>query len=568
MDGDLEPGRRPDEGGLEASRSASSAQILSNFARFEAEVQLAEKAYASGELEMAALYVATAATIATHAHCGIFASPRLESVLNAMGRRIVSGEIATNSGGKHAFKKVLHVGTELAIGGLTRMISRWIDADADRINSLVLTQHRGDIPEHLTHAVQRSGGRIVKLNQTVGSRFDWVRALRRIACEHDVIVLHIHCEDVIPLLAFADEAGLPPVLLLNHADHLFWLGPSVSHMVINLRDAAADISVSRRGVEPRRNFLLPTIVDFTARLRSRRDAKASLGLQPDSILLLSVARHAKYRSLHGMSFADRHVKLLEKHPQAQMIVVGSGEPDDWQAAKDRVNGRIRGLPEQPDPRRYFEAADIYVDSYPFVSSTSMMEAGGYGLPLVTMFTFPDEARIFGINHVGLVGTSLVAKTIEEYDALLERLVVDPVFREQSGEAARRAVEGFHTPSAWHRHLEAAFKHAMDLPVRSDNWTAAAKSIEFPNLGPPDSLHQDIFGSEYSAAEINMVYMGALPFRQRIALWSAMRKRGEILGLTANLRLLLPEWLKANLLMTCVNCKELCAKLISSRLLEN
>jgi glycosyltransferase involved in cell wall biosynthesis len=544
MDCVLVPGRRPDNGDVEASRSASAARILSNFVRFEAEVQLAERAYASDELELAAFLAATAATIATHAHCGIFASPRLETVLNAVGRRIAPGEPARNSGGKHAFKKVLHVGTELAaVGGLTRMISRWIDADADRINSLVLTQHRGDIPRHLTDAVRRSGGRIVKLNQSVGSRFDWARALRRIACEYDVIVLHIHCEDVIPLLAFADEVGLPPVLFLNHADHLFWLGPSVSHMVINLRDAAADISVSRRGVEPRRNFLLPTIVDFTTRHRSRRDAKASLGLQPNTILLLSVARQAKYRSVDGMSFADRHVKLLQKHPQAQLIVVGSGDPDDWQVAKNRVNGRIIGLPEQPDPQRYFEAADIYVDAYPFVSSTSMMEAGGYGLPLVTIFTLPDEARIFGINHVGLVGTSLVAKTVEDYDALLERLVADPVFREQNGEAARRAVEASHAPSGWHHHLEAAFKHAMDLPARSGNWTAAAATIECPNLGPPDSLHQDIFGSEYSAAEINMVYMGALPFRQRIALWSAMRKRGQILGLIANLRLLLPEWLK-------------------------
>src|SRR5260370_31047609 len=186
MDGDLEVGRRPDEGRVEASRSVSSTRILTNFDRFEAEVRLAETAYSSGELEMAALYAATAATIATHAHCGIFASPRLERVSNAVGRRIVSGKTARKSAGKHAFKKVLHVGTELAVGGLTRMIGRWIDADADRINSLVLTQHRGDVPGHITDAVQRSGGRIVKLKQIVGSRFDWVRALARIDCEHDI----------------------------------------------------------------------------------------------------------------------------------------------------------------------------------------------------------------------------------------------------------------------------------------------------------------------------------------------------------------------------------------------
>ena len=75
-----------------------------------------------------------------------------------------------------------------------------------------------------------------------------------------MIILHIHCEDVIPVLAFADESGLPPVLFLNHADHLFWLGTSVADLVLNLRDAATDITISRRGVEADRNFLLPTIV--------------------------------------------------------------------------------------------------------------------------------------------------------------------------------------------------------------------------------------------------------------------------------------------------------------------
>jgi glycosyltransferase involved in cell wall biosynthesis len=538
------PLRRTDFDDVEISQSASSTRIFANFSRFDAEVRLAGAAYANGELEMAAFYAATAATIATHQHCGIFASPRLESLLNAVGRRIVPSETADNPGARRSFKKVLHVGSELAaVGGLTRMISRWIDADADRVNSLVLTQHRGDIPQHLTEAVNRSGGRITKLNQTVGSRFDWARSLRRMACAHDVIVLHIHCEDVIPLLAFADQSGLPPVLFLNHADHLFWLGTSVPHLVLNLRDAATNISVSRRGIELSRNFLLPTIVDSTVRVRSRQEAKLELGLQPDTLLLLSVARKPKYRSLDGVSFADRHVRLLEKFPQARLIVVGSGEADDWQAAKKRVNGRITGLPEVPDPRLYFEAADIYVDSYPFVSSTSMMEAAGYGLPVVTIFMLPDEANIFGINHVGLVGTSLVAKTMEEYDAVLERLIVDAVFREQKGEAARRAIELFHAPSGWRSHLEAAFKSAMDLPARTGDLTVADPAVERPGLGPPDNLHQDIVGSDYLASEINMVYMGALPLRQRIALWAAMRKRGEVAGVAANFRLLLPEWLK-------------------------
>ena len=95
-------------------------------------------------------------------------------------------------------------------------------------------------------------------------------------------------------------------------------------------------------------------------------------------------------------------------------------------------------------------------------------------------------------------------------------------------------------------MEAAFERAMDLPVANDEWFTAAEAIERPNVGLPDCFHEDIVGSEYSAAEIQMTYMGALPFRQRIAHWKAMRKRGEIQGVTANGRLLLPEWVKRTL----------------------
>lgn len=525
-----------------------SARIQANFARFDADVRLAEAAFARGALETAAFYAATAATVATHKHCGIYASPRLEHLLHEIGARV-----ADPGGARYAFKpnppfkKVLHVGTELAaVGGLTRMISRWITADAERTNSLVLTSHRGEVPQHLCDSVAKSGGRILRLNQKVGSQLDWVRELRRLAREHDLVVLHIHCEDVIPLIAFAPALTLPPVLFLNHADHIFWLGPSVGHVVINLRDAATDISIGRRGVEPNRNYLLPTIVDPTVRTRSRQEAKAALGVSPDEVLLVSVARGAKYRSMNGVSFADMHVGVLEKHPNARLIVVGSGEPDDWKAAKAKVGGRITGMPEMPDPRIYFEAADIYVDSFPFVSSTSMMEAGGYGSPLLTLFTYPSEARIFGINHVGLVGTALQATSLAQYSEMLERLITDLPFRKAAGEAAREAVESTHAPPGWLKYLEEAYAVARDLPAQDYLHAPVNPDLEHPHFGPPDSLHEDIFGYDYSVPEIKKVYMGALPLGQRLAMWARMRQAGEIRGAAESLRLLMPEWLKRKL----------------------
>src|SRR5690606_18147740 len=151
----------------------------------------------------------------------------------------------------------------------------------------------------------------------------WARALRELSQGFDAVVLHIFSQDPIALMAFAEPEKNPPVLFLNHGDHLMWLGVSISDVVINLRDAATDLSITRRGVEPRRNVMAPTIVAPATRTRSRAEAKRQLGLPDDSIFMFSVARAIKYRSVNGVSFADPHVELLKRHPKALLWVLGA-----------------------------------------------------------------------------------------------------------------------------------------------------------------------------------------------------------------------------------------------------
>ncbi len=68
-------------------------------------------------------------------------------------------------------RSVLHICTQLApVGGLTRMISRWVTADTARVNSLALTQHRGPIPDHTKASIGASGGKIYELNHLPGGK--------------------------------------------------------------------------------------------------------------------------------------------------------------------------------------------------------------------------------------------------------------------------------------------------------------------------------------------------------------------------------------------------------------
>lgn len=516
------------------------ARMARNFAEYEHYVARARGYLEKSELAAAAVHCAIAAHIAVQNHCGVFWSPRLESILCEIGLKI--GAAPPNHTRSPEIKRVLQVGTQLrTVGGLTKMLGLWVKADNERQHSLVLTQHRGPTPASIREALATAGGGIEHLCHRPGGPIEWALRLREIARDYDAVVLHTHCEDIIPIIAFANPSEHPPVIVLNHADHLFWFGPSVCHLAINLRDAALDLAVARRGIAAERNILVPTLSESITRTRSRVRAKAELGVAPDSVLLVSAARQLKYKTMHGVTFADIHAPVLEKHSTALLWVVGAGDAPDWAPVRARFGDRIRSLPEQSDPRIYFEAADIYVDSYPFVSSTSLMEAAGYGAPSVTIFDGPPEARIFGINHVALVGTVLQAGSFDEYRAILDQLISDPSLRDQTGEAARIAVAREHNTPGWRRWIEAAYAKAAALPPLDNTMMLAG--AESPHFGEPDIRHEDMFGGNWPTIERVKNYMAMLPPHQHWAHWNEVRRAGAFPNALSALSALAPEWLK-------------------------
>jgi glycosyltransferase involved in cell wall biosynthesis len=540
----MSAGRQPDAA---AEQPTSTARLKANFDWFAREADASEAHLQRGHLEEAALAAAIAATFAAKKHCGIFASERLERVLRAISQTLPDrAPIFQRARSAKEVGRILHIATDLSpVGGLTRLISRWVNTDTSRINSVALTRSRGLIPKHLVEAVSCSGGKLHKLNTRIGSALDWALYLRKIARQHDLVVLHIHCEDTIPVIAFGPSETLPPVLLLNHADHLFWLGSSISHAVLNLREAAADIAIQRRGIAPERSLMLPTLIDPPNRRLSREEARATLGVEDDCTLLISVARGIKYHSINGVSYASRFVDVLRANPKAKLIVVGSGSPDDWKSAQIDAAGQIVGLPEQSDPSNYFEAADIYVDSYPFSSSTSLMEAAGYGLPLLTLFTAPDEARLVGINHLGLIDGVVQARSTSEWEDALGRMIREPAFRLERSSAASKAV-AIAQPTQWRNWLEAAYQRAIDLPPLPPLSSVMPGAPDTPHFGEPDCRHEDMYGSSTNLGEFAKDQMGALTLSTRLKVWRAFLRDGTIRGGSEALRLLMPEWLKRRL----------------------
>ncbi len=522
-------------------RSAEE-KIRAHFREYSWFLKLAQNAWRWKNVQAACSYASLAALVATHRHAGFFASPRLEQLLVSIGRDLPDeGSYRRTTKTPDRVRRVLHVCTEVAnIGGLASMLVRMIKEDGSRQHSLVLTRNRSSVPAHITDAITQSGGTVHRFEKKTPAYAELALDLRRLARENDLVVLHIYNEDVVPLLAFANPSTVPPVAFINHADHLFWLGFSVSDLIINLRDSGQNLSLSRRYVSSERNTFVPTLVSKVTRTQSRESAKRKLGLDPESVLLISVARTVKYRTQNNITFADTHVPVLADNAKAQLIVVGAGDPEDWRPAKTATGGRITSIAPVRDPSVYFEAADVYVDSYPFVSATSMIEAAGYGTPLVSRFYAPQEAEIVGVDHPGVKATAFFATNDQQYIEILRSLVSDPKLRQARGEATARAVEGFHHASGWMRFWEAAITKAALLPPLDNTTMFNNIANETSAFGEPDIRIHEMFGMNVPTSMWIRERLRYMPLMDRLARWNEIRKSGGFYNLRNAAANLLPD----------------------------
>jgi len=522
-------------------REEGSRVIPQHFEMFRSLVAQAAALVESGRYIEAAVYGEIAAWFACAQPCGLYVSLELEQVLLKIGKQAIKfnsyQKHNTSKSQSHRPKNILHVCTSvMSIGGHSKMLWRWIQQDTESTHSIALTNHQSsEIPHILKDSVSQSQGKIYILNH-VSDLIARAKKLREIAATADVVVLHVYNHDVIPMIAFANKEQSPAIILLDHADHLFWLGASITDVVANLRESGMRLSQQRRGIDAQRNLLLPTIVEPTYRKLSRTEAKRQLGIAEDTIVLLSIARSIKYsKTINGINFADAHVPILEKYKNACLLVVGVNNSDNWATAIEQTQGRIKAIAETENTAIYYQAADIYVDSFPFVSITSLLEAGSYGVPLVSRYPYSsDAAEILGADMPGLTGNLIRVRNLEEYTATLSHLIDNEEFRLSLGEATKNKIAQIHWPENWQSALEDLYIRATSLPPITSTLNPKDKIF----LGEPDVFLPIVHGSYFDLTQAIQPYLKFIPFTQRVNYWYKLVKK---YGLRNRISLLLPSW---------------------------
>jgi len=340
-----------------------------------------------GDFERALHWAQTAASfIVFGGTFGRLASVELEQTTVAIAKYLPPVPAKRSGSGP---QRILHVITQAyELFGHTKLCRKWIELDPSGTqHDVVLLDQYDAAPSNLQKSVEARGGKLTRLDRTLPV-LTRARQLRELAyAEADLVVLHIHPNDVLPNVAFGIPGG-PPVVYVNHADHEFWVGGAVSDLVLDIRESGQEWTQINRNIP--RTKILPIPLEEDSLLLAgpekvaalRLDVRKNFNIGPDEFLFLTIGSARKYEPMCGLSFLEAAEEILKRCPQAKLLAVGPRPVGEWQAVSQRTGGRLLAVGNQSDLGRFHAAADLYLEGMPAGSLTALLEVCLGGLACV------------------------------------------------------------------------------------------------------------------------------------------------------------------------------------------
>lgn len=417
-----------------------------------------------GDDEQTLRWLGLAAGVAWMAHAGRFSDGRLEAIALRAGQRLQRGSAQSSGRGdgepraRLEKRRILHVATTIyETGGHTRLIENWVRHDASAHHSLIVLKQQAHTLRHkLSEAIVESGGQLMILPDGLSILESAARLRGTAQSGYDLLILHHHPDDVVPLVALATQDN-PPVALMNHADHVFGLGVSVADAVIDFRNFGGQLSRERRSI--RHSLTLPLPVAIKSPRVDRTEARGRLGIPPDEVMLLCIAAGYKFRPTPRHDFFRALRQVLDRNPTARLYVIGLVD-DELHEFGATGHERMRLLGIISDPADYAASADLCLESFPYASYTGLLEIASGGVCPVLMHSPPAFTDLSG--DIPLLSLVPSPKTETDYVEALTTLIRDPVRRAVIGDAAAANIVSFHGKEGWLAHLASVYAKLDEL----------------------------------------------------------------------------------------------------------
>lgn len=312
-------------------------------------------------------------------HPGFYQSPEVENMLLECADKLPIEKYVIKERSSNK-RKVLHVLSEgYSTGGHTRLAKNWIKSDTNSIHSLVTTWQIGSAPQWLLNEIKKSGGWIFSLETVSNGYVDRAIKLRKLAYEWaDIVVLHVHMMDPIPVMAFGVNGG-PPIIYMNHGDHCLWLGASIADLVADFRSSGQNLTLTRRGCK--NSCILPIPLE-PPKTFNRNEVRRKYKINDNETVILTIASNNKFRSINNNNYISILKDIINKVDNCRVYIIGPRDAGKWHEANVEKGGRIKALGVLTEIEEFYQIADIYLDCFMIGSMTSLLDASKYGLPVI------------------------------------------------------------------------------------------------------------------------------------------------------------------------------------------
>lgn len=284
---------------------------------------------------------------------------------------------------------VLHVMTEAyTTGGHTRCVERWMELAGKAVrHSCVLLCQKKEYPNRLKSAAEQSGGTFFVFDVSMPF-LEKAMELRRMASSYEYVILHVHPADPTALVAFGTEEFRRPVIFFNHADHMFWLGVSVSDCVADLSRHGMERTLRKR--KAARAFFLgiPQETQNTV-IPDKEVARKKCGISSDAKVVFSSGSAAKYSPVGDSIFFDALEFLLKSDEHVLVVLIGTDiDKNKYVITLKRIFGArvavLDSLDYQKEYLSWLACADLVLDSFPVGGGTAIIDAINAGKPVMTL----------------------------------------------------------------------------------------------------------------------------------------------------------------------------------------
>jgi glycosyltransferase involved in cell wall biosynthesis len=346
---------------------------------FDKCLKSAEDLVQSKQYELAANYLKSLATFAWGNFTGYYTNWKLEQLLNKIGYSLKCDIYNRRKIDSEGSYNILHVATKLyETGGHTRLVLNWIKNDNHNRHSVIVTnQRKGELPLKIVRKLGLSESIFSVLDQK-SSILDRAAELRKVSNDYDCVILHIHPDDVIPVIAYSTEKS-PAISFLNHADHTFWIGASVSDVLMQIRESNIRYDNVRRGIERQIFIPIPLPNEQEAAEEIKQQSREAIGIRDNQIVLLTTGTEYKYRPFGSYNFFEHILEVL--HIDTNIVLLIAGIAPDSPLALKYKHDQICYLGVVEDLDKYENACDIYIETFPFPSFTAMLQAAIKGKPV-------------------------------------------------------------------------------------------------------------------------------------------------------------------------------------------